>query len=50
MKLYDFKERCEVREEDIELYLVNYWLWRSRDKKRRETVNSPFALNDLESF
>lgn len=48
MRLYDFKTGWEIREKDIDLFLINEWLWRSQERSRKKAT--PFALNDLESF
>lgn len=45
MRLYDFKTGWEVEEKDIELYLMNEWLWRSKERRNRQV--SPFSYNDL---
>lgn len=44
-EFYDFRTGWKIEEKDLELYILNEWLWRSQERRRLKT--SPFAYNDL---
>lgn len=45
-EFYDFRTKWKIREQDLDVYLYNYWLWKSFERRRKETP--PFAYNELD--